>query len=63
MPKPNGGLQLCIDDWGFNKLIIKNWYPLLLVSNSPDRLGRAKQYIKLDLTDAYYQICIKKGDK
>ena len=48
---------------GLNNLAIKNRYPLSLVSKSLDRLGRAKQYTKLDLSDAYYRIRIKKDDK
>ena len=42
---------------------IKNQYPFLLVGESLDRLGQAKPYTKLDFTDTYYQIHIKKGDK
>ena len=44
-------------------MIIKNYYPLLLVSEMLDRLSRAKIFIKLDLRDAYYRLRIKEGDK
>ncbi len=63
VPKPNRGIQLYVDHLRLNNLIIKNRYPLFLVGKSLDRLGRANQYIKYDLTDVYYQIHIKKGDK
>ena len=63
VPKPNGGLRLCVDYRGLNNLTIKNRYPLPLVGKSLDRLGRAKQFTKLDLTDVYYWIRIKKGGK
>ena len=63
VPKPNKGLRLCVDYRGLNNLIIKNRYLLLLVSKSLDRLGRANQYTKLNLTDAYYRIRIKKRDE
>ena len=40
--KPNGSLCLCVDYQGLNNLTIKNWYPLPLIDESLDRLGRAK---------------------
>ena len=43
--------------------MIKNWYPLPLIGELFNRLGYAKIFTKLDLRDAYYRICIKKGDK
>ena len=63
LPGPNRGLWLCMDYQGLSTLTIKNWYPLLLVGKYLDRLDQAKQYTKLDLTDAYYRICIKKGNE
>ena len=41
--------------------MVKNCYPLLLVSEILDRLSSAKIYTKLDLRDAYYCIQIKEG--
>ena len=43
--------------------MIKNRYPLPLIGESLDRLGRAKQFIQLDLTSAYHRMRIRKGDK
>ncbi len=63
VPKPNRGFRLYVDYRGLNNLTIKNWYPFSLVGESLDRLVRAKQYTKLDLSDAYYRIRIKKEDK
>ncbi len=63
VPKSNGGLWLFVDYWGLNDLTIKNPYLLFLAGKSLDRLGRAKQYTQLDLTDAYYRIRIKKWDE
>lgn len=60
MSKPNKGLWLCVDYWGLNNITIKNWYLFLLVSKYLDRLGQVKQFTKLDFTDTYYQILIKK---
>ena len=41
--KPNRNFYLCIDYRGLNNIIIKNWYPLPLIGESLDRLGRAKR--------------------
>ena len=61
--KPDGSLCLCVDYWGLNNITIKNRYPLPLVGESLDRLGRAKQFTQLDLTSAYHQMRIKEGDQ
>ena len=61
--KPNGSLCLCVNYWSFNNITIKNQYPLLLVGKSLDCLGNAKQFTQLDLTSAYHQMRIKKGDE
>ena len=52
--KPDGNLCLCVDYWGLNNLTIKNRYPLPLIGESLDQLGRAKRFTQLDLTGAYY---------
>ena len=52
--KLDGSLRLYVDYRGLNNLTIKNLYPLPLIGESLDRLGRAKQFIQLDLTSAYY---------
>ncbi len=61
--KPDGSLRLCVDYQGLNNLIIKNWYPLLLIGEALDRLGRAKRFIQLDLTSIYHRMRIREGDK
>ena len=61
--KPNGSFWLCVDYQGLNNLTIKNWYPLTLIGKFLDRLGRAKQFIQLDLTSVYHQMRICKGDE
>ena len=52
--KKDGSLRLCVDYQGLNNLTIKNHYPLLLIGKSFDRLGRAKRFTQLDLTNAYH---------
>jgi hypothetical protein len=56
-------MQLCVDYRSLNKVIIKNQYPILLVSKILDRLLKAKVFSKLNLRDAYHRLRIKKGDE
>ena len=61
--KPDRSLHLCVDYWGLTNLTIKNQYPLPLIGESLDRLGRAKQFTQLDLTNAYHRMRIREGDE
>ena len=63
VPKKDGGLRLCVDYRGLNQVTIKNKHPLPLISETLDRLSRAKVFSKLDLKDAYHHIRICKGDE
>ena len=42
--KSDGSLRLCVDYQGLNNPTIKNRYPLPLIGESLDRLGRAKRF-------------------
>ena len=61
--KKNSNLRLCIDYKRLNKITIKNRGPLPLIIELLNRLKQAKVFIKLDLKDIYYRICIIEGDK
>ena len=61
--KRNGSFRLWINYQGLNNLTIKNRYPLLLIGESLDRLGWAKQFTQPNLTSAYHQMGIKEGDE
>ena len=61
--KSDGSFHLCVDYWGLNNLTIKNQYPLPLIGESLDRLGRAKRFTQLDLTNAYHRMRIREGDE
>ena len=63
VPKKDGGLCLCVDYRGLNKVTVKNRHPLPLISETLDRLTGAKVFTKLDLKDAYHRIQIRKGDE
>ncbi len=52
--KLNGRLRLFVDYRGLNNLTIKNWYPLPLVKESLDRLGRARHFTQLGLINTYH---------
>ena len=56
-------MRLCVDYRGLNEITIKNRYPLPLISETMDRLGRAKIFTQLDLRDAYHRIRIRIGDE
>ena len=47
--KPDGALMLCIDYRGLNNITIKNKYPLPLMNELRDSLGKARIFTKLDL--------------
>src|SRR5437588_4418134 len=60
---PDRKLRLCIDYRGLNKISIKNRYPLPLMNESRDRLGKVKFFTKLDLKNGFYWLWIAKGDE
>ena len=61
--KSDGFLRLCVNYRSLNNLTIKNQYPLPLIEESPDRLGRTRRFIQLDLTNAYHWMRICKGNE
>ena len=63
VPKPDGTLRLCIDYRGLNTITIKNRYPLPLMNELWDRLGKARYFTKLDLKNGFYLLRITKGDE
>ena len=42
---------------------MKNSYPLPLILEIIDKVGKAKQFTKLDLQWGYNNVCIKEGDE
>jgi hypothetical protein len=61
--KKDGSLRMCVDYRKLNDLTIKNRYPLPLIGELLDRLGKAKHFTKMDLRGAYNLIRIKEGDE
>ena len=52
--KSNGFLRLCVNYRDLNNLTVKNQYPLPLVGELLDKLGRARGFTQLDFTNAYH---------
>ena len=52
-----------VDYRGPNKVIKKNRYPLLLISELLEQLESAKIFTKIDLKDAYNLVQVKEGDE
>ncbi|TAQ83295.1 hypothetical protein B7494_g8382 [Chlorociboria aeruginascens] len=63
VPKKDGGLRLCVDYRGLNRITKKDRTPLPLISETLDRLSNADIFTKLDLKDAYHRIRIRTGDE
>jgi Reverse transcriptase (RNA-dependent DNA polymerase) len=60
--KKDGTLHMCVDYRALNKLLIKNVYPLPLISEMLDKLKKTKYFTKIDLDGAYHQIHISLED-
>ena len=63
VPKKDGSLKLYVDYRGLNSIIVKNRYPLPLITEIMDRVIRAKYFSKIDLKDVYYYLRIKADDE
>jgi hypothetical protein len=61
--KPNGGLRFCVDYRAVNARLKKDAYPLPLISETLDRLGKAKLFTKLDVRNAFHQIRMDPGSE
>jgi hypothetical protein len=61
--KPDGGLRLCVDYRGLNKITRKNRYPLPLIGELLDRISRAKFFTKFDVRDGYYRLRMAEGEE
>ena len=61
--KKNGKRRMVQDYRHINQWTVKNRYPLLLIANILDRVGKRKVFTKLDLRWGYNNVRIKEGDK
>ncbi|KAA0056692.1 pol protein [Cucumis melo var. makuwa] len=60
--KKDGSMRLCIDYREFNKVTVKNRYPLPKIDDLFDQLQGATVFSKIDLRSGYHQLRIKDGD-
>ena len=61
--KSDRGLQLCVNYWELNAIIKKNQYSLLLIDKIMNCISDIKIFMKIDIKNAYYHICICEGDE
>lgn len=61
--KPGGGLRFCCDYRALNSITRKDRYPLPLIQETLNRIGRAKFFTKLDVIAAFHKIRIQPGDE
>jgi hypothetical protein len=54
--KPGGGLWFCVDFRKLNAVTKKNCYPLPLIDEILERLGRARIFTKLDIQQGFHRI-------
>jgi hypothetical protein len=63
VPKPDGGLRLCVDYRHLNSITVKNGMTLPLIPELRDRLLGARFFSKFDIPEAFHRIRIRKGDE
>ena len=51
--KPGGGLRFCVDYRKLNAITRKNRYPIPLLSETLDKLSKAKYFTKIDIISAF----------
>jgi hypothetical protein len=60
--KKDGMLILCINLRKFNKVTVKNKYPLSRIDDHLDQLKDEKIFLKIELRSRYHQVMIKDED-
>lgn len=61
--KPGGGLRFCVDYRALNAITKKDRYPLPLIHETLNQIGRAKWFTKLDVSAAFHKIRIAEGQE
>ena len=64
VPKGHGGgLRLCVDYRGLNKVTVPNRYPLPNMDELRERVRGSRWFTRLDLKNGYHLVRIKPGDE
>ncbi|WMV55219.1 hypothetical protein MTR67_048604 [Solanum verrucosum] len=58
----DGSFRMCNDYRQFNKVTIKNKYPLPMIDDLSDQLEGASHFLKIDLRSAYHQLRVRDSD-
>ncbi|WVZ93174.1 hypothetical protein U9M48_039176 [Paspalum notatum var. saurae] len=61
--KKDGSWRICVDYRKLNALTIKNRFPMLVIEEILDELGRAKYFTKLDMKSGYHQVRVAVVDE
>jgi hypothetical protein len=61
--KTNDKLRLCVNYKNLNEIIIKNRYSIFFINENLNRLFETKIFIKLNVKDVFYHICIRKENE
>jgi len=61
--KKDGGKHMVMDYHRLNKQMVKNNYPLPLITDLVDSMGNKKLFTKMDLRWGYNNVRIKEGDE
>ena len=61
--KKDGSLRPCIDYRSLNTIMVKNKYPIPLLSSTFEPLTHATVFTKFDLRNAYHLVRIREGDE
>ena len=61
--KKDGSIRLCVDYRPLNDVTVRDSYPLPLIDEILDSLGKAKIFTTLDAISGYHQIPIREEDK
>jgi transposase InsO family protein len=61
--KPGGGLRFCVDYRALNRITKKDRYPLPLIRETLDNIGKAKWFTKVDVVQAFHKIRIAEGEE
>ena len=56
MRKSGSRLRFYVDYRAFNKIIVKNWYPIPLINETLRKLSSAAHFTKLDIIYAFNRI-------
>lgn len=52
--KANGDVRMCVDYRSLNKITVKDRYPLPLIDDQLDRLGKGKYFTTLDMASGFH---------